>query len=181
MMRMVDDLLRMGRALRKAVEPGSVDLTAVCHEIGRRLGAANPGRRAEWLFSPGMEVNADLGLVCIAMENLLDNAWKYTSRQELARIEVQCSCTQSEFLVSVRDNGVGFDMSDAPKLFAPFSRLKSAIDFEGTGVGLATVQRIVHRHGGRIWAESAPGQGATFHFTLSRVTAEPKGSEPPPT
>jgi signal transduction histidine kinase len=103
------------------------------------------------------------------MENLLANAWKYTGRKEAARIEVGVRREGEERIFFVRDNGIGFDMANVGKLFVPFQRLVSAHDFEGTGIGLATVQRIVRRHGGRIWADAVPGQGATFSFTLPGV------------
>lgn len=168
---LIDDLLRMGRAFRKNLEADPINLTDCCREITQRLGMTRPERRVEWMIPEEMRLTADRGLITIAMENLLDNARKYTARQEVAQIGVRLSCANNEFVVAVTDNGVGFDMAETPQLFAPFSRLKSAAAFDGTGIGLATVQRIVHRHGGRIWAEGAPGKGATFSFTLPQPTA----------
>lgn len=177
---MIDDLLRMGRAFRKSLEAGPVNLTACCHDITQRLGTARPERRVDWTIPDQMRITADPGLITIAMENLLDNAWKYTARQDVAQIGVQLSCANNEFIVAVSDNGVGFDMAETAQLFAPFSRLKSAATFDGTGIGLATVQRIVHRHGGRIWAESSPGKGATFSFTLPQPGAQGAPASPTP-
>ncbi|MEO5961039.1 MAG: ATP-binding protein, partial [Opitutaceae bacterium] len=109
------------------------------------------------------------GLLRIAVENLLANAWKYTERTPAARIEVEGARTSSESIFTVRDNGVGFDMLEVGKLFTPFQRLRSAVGFEGTGIGLATVRRIVERHGGRVWAHSEPDRGTTFSFSLPHV------------
>lgn len=179
---MVDDLLRMGRAFRKGLEVGRVDVSACCREIAQKCQAPNPRRQVEWIIPDNAVVTADPGLLTIALENLLNNAWKYTARREVARIQVSVTSAQNEWTIAVADNGVGFEPAEASKLFAPFTRLRSAADFEGTGVGLATVQRIVHRHGGRIWAEATPGKGATFSFTLPQGSlAEASPAETPAT
>ncbi len=156
-----------------------MNLTALSRATAEKLRAAAPDRAVEWTIAEGMEVSADAGLIAIAIENLLDNAWKYTARQGVARIAVGLTQADGEDTITVTDNGVGFDMVDATKLFAPFSRLQSAADFDGTGVGLATVQRIVHRHGGRIWVKAEPGKGATFSFTLPQMPAGGQQSSDP--
>jgi signal transduction histidine kinase len=162
----IDDLLRMSKAMRSELEIVGFDLSACCHEIGAKLAATLPERKVKWTFMPGMRVEADAGLLRIAMENLLGNAWKYTARREVAEIEVGLRREGSEFTVEVRDNGVGFDMAESRNLFTPFQRLSSGSGFEGTGIGLSTVQRVIERHGGRIWATAEVGRGATFRFTL---------------
>ncbi len=126
-----------------------------------------PGRRIEVSIQPGMSAWADPNLLQVAMENLLRNAWKFTAKCEDARIEVgETTSPGGEAAFFIRDNGAGFDMAHAGKLFDAFHRLHSADEFEGTGIGLAIVNRIILRHGGRIWAEAESGKGATFFFTL---------------
>jgi signal transduction histidine kinase len=171
---MVDDLLRMGQASQRAVEIQPVDLSESCREFVRKCRTAQPERRVDWTVPHTMPVDADPGLIAIVMENLLANAWKYTARQEIGRIEIKYERSEVESVIGVSDNGVGFDMAESKRLFAPFTRLGTAAGFDGTGVGLATVQRVVHRHGGRIWAEAAPGQGAHFTFTLPNLAANSK-------
>lgn len=163
---MIDDMLRMAQAVRSDVRRSEVDLAEICAEIAEKLKAQAPARAAEISVGTGMRVVADPGLMRIVLENLIGNAWKYTSRQERTRIEISMLPAPQEVTIRVKDNGVGFSMSETRQLFAPFQRLRSSAGFEGTGVGLATVARIVHRHGGRIWAEAEPGKGATFSFTL---------------
>src|SRR5206468_4580545 len=117
--------------------------------------------------TPGLTAQGDAGLLRIALQNLLGNAWKYSGRQREAQIEFGAKAQEGEWVYFVRDNGAGFEMKYAGKLFNAFQRLHTADEFPGTGIGLATVQRIVRKHGGRIWAQAAVGQGATFYFTLS--------------
>ncbi|MEI6291698.1 MAG: ATP-binding protein, partial [Chloroflexota bacterium] len=143
-----------------------IDLSAVTSQIARRLTDSQPGRKAAWNIHSGLLVEADLPLIEIAMTNLLENAWKYTQPAEEALIEVGSQVMDGRLVYFVRDNGVGFDMAHAGKLFGAFQRLHSQSEFPGTGIGLATVQRIIHRHGGSIWAESSPGSGAVFYFYL---------------
>jgi signal transduction histidine kinase len=133
-----------------------------------RLREQEPGRQVEFVIAPDLVVNADVQLVHIALENLINNAWKYSAKNPQARIELGQVIWNNERVFFVRDNGVGFDMQQAGRLFRPFERLHSPGEFPGTGVGLSIVERIVTRHGGRIWAESKPGTGATFYFTLSQ-------------
>lgn len=166
MRQLIDDMLSLSRVSRTELRPLPVDLSAMAEEIVEGLREGDPGRQVEVEIEPALEVRGDKRLLGIALENLLRNAWKFTCRAEGARIEVGSVERDGERLWFVRDNGAGFDMADAGKLFRPFSRLHRAEDFPGTGIGLATVQRIVHRHGGRIWAEAKPGQGATFWFTV---------------
>jgi light-regulated signal transduction histidine kinase (bacteriophytochrome) len=146
-----------------------VDLSALARSIGEELRQREPHRQVDWHVTEGAVVEGDPQLLHAVLENLLGNAWKFTSKQPHARIEFG----GKEFLEGggktiyfVLDNGVGFDMAYAGKLFGPFQRLHTLGEFEGTGVGLATAQRIIHRHGGRIWAEGEVGKGATFSFTL---------------
>ncbi len=164
--KLVDDLLafsRMGRAELKRLE---VDLSEVVHEVQRELAPELKGRQVTWHVAPLPEVEADPALLRSAVKNLLANAVKYTRRKEDALIEVGAASEAGEAHVWVKDNGVGFDMRYADKLFGVFQRLHPEDDFEGTGIGLAHVRRIVSRHGGRVWAEGRPDEGATFHFTL---------------
>jgi signal transduction histidine kinase len=165
---LIDDLLELSRVSRAVMHVGEIDLSALASEIVSDHRAAEPQRQVDVVIAPGLVAAGDAGLLSVAFTNLLDNAWKYTGRIAHARIEVGAKATNGERVFFVRDNGVGFDMQYADKLFGAFQRLHSERDFPGTGVGLATVARIIQRHGGRVWAEGAPGQGATFYFTLGR-------------
>jgi PAS domain S-box-containing protein len=165
---LIDDLLELSRVSRAAMHVGDIDLSAMASEIVADHRVAEPRRRVDVEIAPGLVATGDARLLAVAFTNLLDNAWKYTGRTANARIEVGAEATNGERVFFVRDNGVGFDMQYADKLFGAFQRLHSERDFPGTGVGLATVARIIQRHGGRVWAEGAPGQGATFYFTLGR-------------
>ena len=164
--RLIDDMLALSRVSRAELRVGRVDLGRLATEVVERLREAEPGRRVELHVAPGLEARGDARLLEVALENLLGNAWKFTSRADPARIEFGATGSGADRVFFVRDNGAGFDMASLDKLFRPFSRLHGPDEFPGTGVGLATVQRIVHRHGGRIWAEAEPGRGATFSFTL---------------
>jgi light-regulated signal transduction histidine kinase (bacteriophytochrome) len=163
---LIDDLLGLSRLTRSELCRDDVDLTALAREIGGKLHQAFPGRVVGFLVAEGLRANADGRLLRIVLENLLGNAWKFTSKQANARVEVGVAEDGGGPAYFVRDNGAGFDMAFASKLFGAFQRLHKSTEFEGTGIGLATVQRIIHRHGGRLWANAAPNQGATFHFTL---------------
>ena len=167
MERMVNDLLSLAILTRGETRLGEVDLSSLATTVLEDLARVNPARDVEIHVTPGIHVEVDQGLVHILLENLLGNAWKFTSQKEGARIEVGCMRTDGKLIVYVRDNGAGFDMHYADKLFTPFRRLHSNEQFKGSGIGLATVQRIVKRHGGQIWAEGRVDQGATFYFTLS--------------
>ncbi len=170
MSRLIDNLLRLSRVTRAEMKRQKVDLSALAREIAARLAAAEPGRRVQLRIAEDLAVEGDPGLLEQALENLLANAWKFTGRTEAARIEVGREAVDGRSALYVRDNGVGFDIKRADKLFAPFQRMHAAADFPGTGVGLSTVQRVVARHGGRVWCESEPGAGAVFFFTLGSGT-----------
>ena len=163
---LIDDLLELSRVARSPMRHERVDLSALAREVSAALRQAEPGRRAEFAIAEGLAAEGDGRLLRAAMENLLGNAWKYTQRRSNARIEFGASRDKGRKAYVVRDNGAGFDMKYAGKLFAPFQRLHREEEFSGTGIGLATVQRIVRRHGGEIWAQAEPGKGAAFFFTL---------------
>lgn len=163
---LIDDLLTLSRISRAALNPQMVDLSHLAREAVRHLREADPRRRIETNVQDGLRARGDRGLLKVALENLLDNAWKYTARQEHPGIDFGGLERDGEIIYYVRDNGAGFDMLHAGKLFGAFQRLHHRDEFEGTGIGLATVKRIVHRHGGQIWAESEPGKQTTFYFTL---------------
>ena len=163
---LIDDILELSRVSRLAMQRESVDLGRLAAELLEELRQSDPGRRIEAAIGE-CRAEGDPRLLRILLQNLIENAWKYSSRSPAPHIAFGCTREGSETVFFVRDNGIGFDMQFAGKLFAPFQRLHSAEEFEGSGVGLATVSRIVHRHGGRVWAEAAPGIGATFRFTLA--------------
>jgi light-regulated signal transduction histidine kinase (bacteriophytochrome) len=163
---LVDNLLRFSQMGRTALKPRPVDVEALVGEIRQKLAAEHGSRRIEWIVGELPPVNADPVLIRLVFENLLDNAVKYTRTREKARIEIGSSRKDGEMVYFVRDNGVGFDMRYISKLFGVFQRLHRMEEFEGTGIGLANVRRIVERHGGRAWAEGALDKGATFSIAL---------------
>lgn len=171
MAQLIDDLLTLARVTRSELRRERVDLSALARAAIGRLQRAQPHRRPEVVVQEGLVGEGDPRLLAVVFDNLLGNAWKFTGRRERARIEVSAASDGKPAVYFVRDNGAGFDMAYAGKLFGVFQRLHGAGEFEGTGVGLATVQRIIHRHGGRVWADGQPERGATFYFTLS--TEEP--------
>jgi len=164
--RLIDDLLNLAQVGRQALQPRLTDLNDVVNHVLRDLEAETAEREIVWTIEPLPSARCDAGLMRIAFTNLIGNAVKYTRRCRPARIAIGNADIEGRPVVYVRDNGVGFDMQYADKLFGAFQRLHAAADFEGTGVGLATVRRIVRKHGGDIWAEAAPDRGATFFFTL---------------
>jgi PAS domain S-box-containing protein len=166
MSQLIDDLLKLSRVTRSEMRREPVDLSALAQAIAAELQAAQPERQIEWSIAPGLVANADANLMRILLANLLGNAYKFTAKHSSARIELGMIEQEGQPVYFVRDDGAGFDMTYADKLFGAFQRLHSANEFEGTGIGLATVQRIVHRHGGRVWAEGAVEQGASVYFTL---------------
>ena len=166
---LIEDLLKLSQVSRTALHPRPLDLSALASTILDDLAARDPQRVVDVQIEPGVTAIGDPGLLRLMLENLLGNAWKFTGKTASARITVGVTNDAGERAYFVRDNGAGFDMEYASQLFAPFQRLHRANEFEGTGIGLATVQRVIHRHLGRIWAVSAPGQGATFLFTLGAL------------
>ena len=171
MSQLIDDVLYLARVTRADMREQEVDLSALVGLLLERMREAEPERQVEFKIRPGVIVTADGQLLRIAVQNLLDNAWKFTARAPSARIEFGMTTIAGETAYFVRDNGAGFDMAYVDRLFGPFQRLHLASEYPGSGIGLATVQRIIHRHGGRVWAEGMVGQGATFHFTIGRVRA----------
>jgi PAS domain S-box-containing protein len=163
---LINDLLNLSRVTRGEFITRQVDLSTLAREIAAELQARDPQRKAEFAIDPQMVVQGDAHLLRIALENLLGNAWKFTGPRPQAHIEVGLAEQAGERIYFVRDDGVGFDMTYADKLFTPFQRLHGMREFPGTGIGLATVQRIITRHGGRVWPEAAVDQGATFFFTI---------------
>jgi two-component system, sensor histidine kinase and response regulator len=168
LMCLIDDVLYLAKVTRAELRDQEVDLSALAGLLLDRLREAAPTRSVETKIRPGIIVSGDGQLLRIALENLLENAWKFTANEPVARIEFGTMALGSELACYVRDNGAGFDMTYADRLFAPFRRLHGSSEFPGTGIGLATVQRIIHRHGGRVWAEGLVGQGATFYFTVGK-------------
>jgi light-regulated signal transduction histidine kinase (bacteriophytochrome) len=164
---LVTNFLGLSLVARNDLERVDVDVSAVARAVVSNLRTVHPERTVEVVVDQGIHMNADPGLTRVVLENLVGNAWKFTSRSADAKIHVGATEREGRRVVLVRDNGAGFDATMADRLFEPFRRLHSQKDFEGTGVGLATVQRIVRRHGGQVWAESEPDRGATFFFTLS--------------
>lgn len=169
---LIDDLLQLARVSRSQMHVRPVDLSAEVAAVVREFQAADPGRRIQISIQDGVQATADRGLIRTVVQNLVENAWKFTTRQENPTIEFgSMPAADAEVGCFVRDNGAGFDPAHAAKLFEPFERLHTDTDFAGTGIGLASGQRIIERHGGRIWAESEVGSGATFYFTLDATHA----------
>ena len=162
----IDGLLGLSRVSRIHMARRRIDVTAAARHVVAKLSAREPERLVAVDIAEGLEAWADEGLVGIVLENVIGNAWKYTRRRPDARIEVGARRTSGRTVYYVRDNGVGFDMANAARLFTPFVRLHDGTDFKGYGIGLTSAKRIVERHGGEIWAESRVGEGATIHFTL---------------
>jgi signal transduction histidine kinase len=166
MAQLIDDLLQFSLARRAELRHDAVDLSALAETVVAELRQVDPGRQVTIAVAPGLTANGDRGLLRVVLRNLLGNAWKFTRTQPQPRIDLGAAHQDGTVAYFVRDNGVGFDMARADKLFGAFQRLHDLREFPGTGIGLATVQRIVQRHGGRVWAEAAVGKGATFYFTL---------------
>jgi light-regulated signal transduction histidine kinase (bacteriophytochrome) len=166
MAQLIDHLLSLAKVTRSEMCRAEVNLTALARRMADWLRASAPERDVAFIVDEDVRGNGDATLLAVVLENLLGNAWKFTSKRPRAEIRFGCENRAGLPTYFVRDNGAGFDMTYAPKLFAPFQRLHAASEFEGTGIGLATVQRVVHRHGGDVWAESKSDAGATFYFTL---------------
>jgi PAS domain S-box-containing protein len=170
---LIDDLLKLSRVSSSEMRSENVDVTRIAQSVTAKLLEENPGRRIEFSIQSGLAAAGDARLLEIALNNLLANAVKFTGPREIARIEVVCDQANEpggKTPFCVRDNGVGFDMAYAGSLFGAFQRMHKDSEFPGTGIGLAIVQRVIHRHGGRLWAEAEPGRGASFYFTIGNVT-----------
>lgn len=163
---LINDLLELSRVTRRELHRETIDLSLLAHGIVKELRQQDPDRQTEFILAEKLQDEGDPILIRLALENLLGNAWKYTARVSCPRIEFGACISKGETVYFVRDNGIGFDMAYVHKLFIPFQRLHGIDEYGGTGVGLAAVQRIIARHGGRIWAEGEPGNGATFYFTV---------------
>lgn len=174
---LLDGMLTLCNLSRAGIKRSEIDLSSVCHDIVAQLAPDQNSRRIDWRITSEVVARADADLIRIALENLLSNSLKFTANTPDTVIEFGRVSGTAEPVYFVRDNGAGFDMQHASKLFGAFERLHSAEEFEGTGIGLATVRRIVERHGGRIWAEAEPGNGATFFFSLKENSTAP--DEPP--
>jgi light-regulated signal transduction histidine kinase (bacteriophytochrome) len=169
--RLTEDLLRLSRITRSQLKRETLDLAFIAREIIHELRQSDPDRKAAFAISDSLDVHADPVLMRVALANLLGNAWKYTGRCPQALISFSKEGRHAQTVFSVRDNGAGFDMAYASKLFAPFQRLHSIREFPGSGVGLACVARVIHKHGGRIWADARTGEGAAFFFTIPDESA----------
>jgi PAS domain S-box-containing protein len=167
MAQLIDDLLNLSRVSRSSLEYSTVDLSALAKSIADELQRGEPGRSVDFSIVPALKADVDRQLMKIVLENLLGNAWKFTSKKD-GRILIEFGAEQRKEgrVFYVRDNGSGFDMTYKDKLFGPFQRLHTVSEFPGTGVGLATVMRIIHRHGGKVWAEGAIDRGATLYFII---------------
>jgi len=166
MSQLIDDMLNLARVTRRAMQRETVDLSGLAKSIAEDLSEEEPSRHVEFAIADGLSADADSGLLKIAMQNLIGNAWKYTSAHDRARIEFGRVKHNGRPAYFVRDDGAGFDPRYVERLFGAFQRLHAATEFPGTGIGLATVHRIIHRHGGEVWAEGGVESGATFYFTL---------------
>jgi PAS domain S-box-containing protein len=170
MAQLIDDMLKLSRVTRSEMHLETVSLSVMVHAVLDELQRTQPERQVDCAIAEGIVAKGDTQLLRAVLENLLGNAWKFTGKQGYARIEFGKTQCEGETIYFVRDNGAGFDMAFVNKLFGAFQRLHPVEEFPGTGIGLATVQRIIHRHGGRVWAEGALAQGATFYFTLPEET-----------
>jgi PAS domain S-box-containing protein len=174
---LIDDLLELSRLNHSSVREETVDLGVLAKAFAEDLRQSQPDRQVEFVIEEGLVVQGDRRLLRVALNHLLDNAWKFTQNHPRAKIELGVRQGDGEPTYFVSDDGAGFDMAYAGKLFGPFQRLHSSTEFEGRGIGLAAVQRIIHRHGGRVWAEGVVGEGATFYFTLPHTRSDEQEQE----
>lgn len=172
---LIDDLLNLSRVTRVEMQRSRVDLSRLARRIFDEIRKSHPERAVDVVIAGGLTGAGDERLLGVVLRNLLDNAWKFTSQKDPSRIEFGEAWKASGRAFFVKDNGTGFDMAYAGKLFQPFQRLHSMRDFPGTGIGLATVKRIIERHGGRVWIEARPGWGTTVYFTLANEPGERRG------
>jgi light-regulated signal transduction histidine kinase (bacteriophytochrome) len=172
----IEALLELTRVTHSEIHSAPVDLTSLAREVFAEVQQAEPHRMIDFDIAPGLVANGDQRLLRVVLMNLLGNAFKFTAKKDGGKIQFSKTCPRADAAFFIRDNGAGFDMAYADKLFGAFQRLHHQNEFNGTGIGLATVQRIIHRHNGKTWAESAPNQGATFFFTLGGTL--PKSNEP---
>jgi light-regulated signal transduction histidine kinase (bacteriophytochrome) len=163
---LIDDLLNLARTMRAQLSRRRVDLSQIAAIVVKEIAETHPEQEVTFDITPGLAAYADAQLMRAVLDNLLGNAAKFSSKRPDARVEFGWERQLGETVYFIRDNGVGFNMAYASKLFGAFQRLHTTSEFEGTGIGLANAQRIIARHGGRIWAVGQPGQGATFYFTL---------------
>jgi light-regulated signal transduction histidine kinase (bacteriophytochrome) len=176
---LIDDLLNLSKVTRASMKSVPVDLSQLAQGIVAELQRTQRERRVNFNIAPNLKARGDPNLIQVVLENLLNNAWKFTAKRERAEIEFGSKSENDETTFFIRDNGAGFNMAYVGKLFGAFQRLHAMTEFSGTGIGLATVQRVIHRHGGRIWAEGAVDQGATFFFTLpSLERTKPEAAMP---
>jgi light-regulated signal transduction histidine kinase (bacteriophytochrome) len=163
---LIDDLLQLSNVSRAGFKPQDVDLSKLVESNIEKLRQIEPGREIELDIEPNVKATGDQSLLDIAVSNLVENAWKYSSKKPHAKIRFAAQEHEGEVVYYIKDNGVGFDTRYINKLFGPFQRLHSDDEYPGTGIGLATVNRIIDRHGGKIWANAKVGRGATFYFTI---------------
>jgi light-regulated signal transduction histidine kinase (bacteriophytochrome) len=163
---LIDELLKLSRIMRHDIDKMQVNISEIARDINHEIKKLNPGRKVRLMIQEGLLDYCDPKLIRIVFQNLFDNAWKYSGKEKESVIEFSRTIKDGKSVYLVRDNGVGFDMAYYDKLFTPFQRLHSDDQFTGTGIGLATVKRIIVKHGGLIWAESSPGEGTRFYFTL---------------
>jgi light-regulated signal transduction histidine kinase (bacteriophytochrome) len=166
MAQLIDDMLDLSRVSRSELDIQYVNLSEIAREVADNLIATQPERQVEFIIQEGIRAKGDSRLLRSVLENLLGNAWKFTSNHSTALVEFGVQKQNGKDIYFVKDDGAGFDMSHAQKLFGAFQRLHAANEFSGTGIGLATVQRIIHRHHGEVWAEGEVEKGATFYFTI---------------
>ncbi len=164
--RLIDDMLKLSRVTRSEYRLETVDLSLMVRDIAETMKQEDPGRTVDVIIREGVTVNGDPALLKIALDNLIDNAWKFTGKEKRPQVEFGTILTAGKTAYFIRDNGVGFDMAYVDKLFGAFQRLHTSLEFPGTGIGLATVRRVINRHGGQVWVEAAVGKGATFYFTI---------------
>jgi light-regulated signal transduction histidine kinase (bacteriophytochrome) len=166
---LIDDLLELSRVTRREMSIKRVDLTKICKKIAKEFNTREPKQKIKFSIKKGLKDNGDPILIEQALRNLMDNSWKFTSQKTKAKVEIGSKTENNEEIFFIKDNGIGFDMKYSDKLFVPFQRLHSKPEFPGTGIGLATVQRIINRHGGKIWGEGKPDKGAIFFFKFAQT------------